>query len=170
MGRPSEATSRKTGKGGQLLTRVPLVAAANIQRCPSLLLEMTDEDMDFASDTGAIGRFFVTNDNVRLDIKGRQYETTLFPCCSALVLTLGKSEARVEAVIDEACRTSRRLSAGLEPEVLKGELNASFKVKENDVNARETMDDSTKDAKKGAGAKRARKGQKGKGAKKRKVA
>ena len=75
----------------------------------------------------------------------------------------------MEAVIDEACRTSRRVSSGIEPEVLKGELNASFKVKDEDVNAREAADESGKDGKKAA-VKRAKKGAKGKAAKKRKTA
>ena len=77
-----------------------------------LLCQVDDPELSFQGDSGAIGRLSVTTTNVDVDIKGRQYQGTLLPGPTVLLLNLAKPVgvqagyrpvARIEAITNEFC-------------------------------------------------------------------
>ena len=94
---------------------MPLVlkAGATSGTARSLLLcQVDDPELSFQGDSGAIGRLSVTTSSVDVDIKGRQYQGTLLPGPTVLLLNLAKPVgaqagyqpvARIEAITNEFC-------------------------------------------------------------------
>jgi hypothetical protein len=89
-----------------------------------LLCQVDDAELSFQGDSGAVGRFSVTATGLDLDIKGRQYQGTLLPGPTVLLLNLAKPVgaqagykpvARVEAITNEFCHLefSKDLLGGL---------------------------------------------------------
>jgi outer membrane biosynthesis protein TonB len=110
---PSSSLSSSLLGGGA--HRMPLVlkAGATSGTARSLLLcQVDDPELSFQGDSGAIGRLSVTTSSVDVDIKGRQYQGTLLPGPTVLLLNLAKPVgaqagyqpvARIEAITNEFC-------------------------------------------------------------------
>ncbi|KAA0154314.1 hypothetical protein FNF27_06727 [Cafeteria roenbergensis] len=63
---------------------------------------MTGGEVDLEGDVGAIGRLTTASDGVLLDLQGQRFAGAIVPCCTHLVLALGATEARVEAMASDA--------------------------------------------------------------------
>ena len=121
------ATSRRESllpTGGNRV-RVLVKASATSGAGRNLLLcQLDDPELSFQGDSGAIGRLSVTNSSLEIDLKGRQYQGTLLPGPTVLLLNLTKPVgaqanykpvARIEAITNEFCHLefSRDLLGGL---------------------------------------------------------
>lgn len=87
--------------------RLPVVLpAALLSRAPerhsTALVHMTGGEVDLEGDVGAIGRLTTASDGILLDLQGQRFAGAIVPCCTHLVLALGTSEARVEAMASDA--------------------------------------------------------------------
>ena len=69
------------------------------------MVELDSKAGGFGVDTGAIGRAsFPRVDGkrkFRLDLRGQEYDATIRPCATMMVLNVAGAEARVETVISE---------------------------------------------------------------------
>jgi len=120
------ATSRRESllPGGN---RVPVMVKASATSGAGrnlLLCQLDDPELSFQGDSGAVGRLSVTSSSLEIDLKGRQYQGTLLPGPTVLLLNLTKPVgaqanykpvARVEAITNEFCHLefSRDLLGGL---------------------------------------------------------
>ena len=95
---------------------IPVVLKGNSTRQTVLICQVDDENLQFAGDSGAVGRIFCDPQSLRLDLKGRQYSAQLTAGPTLMVLNLappvGQSSssskggglcARAEVVTNEFC-------------------------------------------------------------------
>ena len=54
-------------------------------------------------DAGTIGRLRVKNGRLVLDLNGKKLKGRLYPSVTCMVVQIGKTEAKVDAVVDEVC-------------------------------------------------------------------
>ena len=101
--KPKPRPKKPTGPRGDM----PLVLTAGAGRDGkrTLMVELDSKAGGFGVDTGAIGRAsFPRVDGkrkFRLDLRGQEYDATIRPCATMLVLNVAGAEARVETVISE---------------------------------------------------------------------
>jgi hypothetical protein len=78
-----------------------------------MLCQLDDEALDFegvvfafvqwwnisasavVGDSGAIGRFVISNDTCKVDLKGRRYDAKLYPTMTCMVVQFTDTEAKV---------------------------------------------------------------------------
>lgn len=102
---------------------LPLVVAPKLDDS-LVLLQSVDNNMDLSGDVGAVGRVKVQDGELFLDIKGVVYRTSVNPCNSLCVVSVGEDEARVTATLDEAVvLTSERNLFASDEIVVHGELD-----------------------------------------------
>jgi len=93
---------------------IPVVLKGNSIRQTVLICQVDDENLQFAGDSGAVGRIFCDPQSLRLDLKGRQYSAQLTAGPTLMVLNLappvGQSSskggglcARAEVITNEFC-------------------------------------------------------------------
>jgi len=91
---------------------VPVTIKNNVWAKNALICEFDDADLTFVGDSGAIGRLSVDDTNsFTIDLKGRQYEGTILPGPTVMLLNLAppvgqqvyKQVARVELLTNEFC-------------------------------------------------------------------
>ena len=101
--KPKPRPKKPTGPRGDM----PLVLTAGAGRDGkrTLMVELDSKAGGFGVDTGAIGRAsFPRVDGkrkFRLDLRGQEYDATIRPCATMLVLNVAGADARVETVISE---------------------------------------------------------------------
>jgi hypothetical protein len=101
--KPKPKPKRPAGPRGDM----PLVMTAGAGRDGkrTLLVELDAKAGAFGVDTGAIGRAsFPRVDGkrkFRLDLRGQEYDATIRPCATLLVLNVAGEEAKVETVLSE---------------------------------------------------------------------
>ena len=101
--KPRPRPKKPTGPRGDM----PLVLTAGAGRDGkrTLMVELDSKAGGFGVDTGAIGRAsFPRVDGkrkFRLDLRGQEYDATIRPCATMMVLNVAGAEARVETVISE---------------------------------------------------------------------
>lgn len=104
-------------------SRLPLVVAPKLDDS-LVLLQSVDEKMDLSGDIGAVGRVKVQEGDIFLDIKGVVYRTSVNPCNTLCVVSVGEDEARVTATLDETViLTSERNLFASDEIVVHGELD-----------------------------------------------
>ncbi|CAN0530666.1 unnamed protein product, partial [Ectocarpus sp. 8 AP-2014] len=127
------------------LDEVPLIVPPAVCKDAkaSLLVHLRDEALNFAGDTGAIGRISVGGKKKKgrgltFDLKGQQFSGQIIPSATVMVVGIGKTEAKVEGLFSEVCRLDYEGNVfdAMGGEVLKGEMDDSYKFEEEDVNAR----------------------------------
>lgn len=62
---------------------------------------MQDPSLDFDGDSGVIGTIKSSDNSLHLDIKGQLYDGSVLPCNTMMVVDVGPSEIRVEAVMHD---------------------------------------------------------------------
>ena len=76
----------------------------------TMVCQVDDPKLTFAGDSGAVGRLTVSEKNIKIDLKGRQYDGTIQPGPTVMLLNLapavGKDKkegevARIEMMSDE---------------------------------------------------------------------
>ena len=101
--KPKPRPKKPTGPRGDM--PVVLTAGAGRDGKRTLMVELDSKAGGFGVDTGAIGRAsFPRVDGkrkFRLDLRGQEYDATIRPCATMLVLNVAGAEARVETVISE---------------------------------------------------------------------
>ncbi|CAM9100380.1 unnamed protein product [Pylaiella littoralis] len=138
------AAASQSKRPKEQLDEVPLTISSVVSRDSkaSLLVHLRDETLNFAGDTGAVGRIAVGSKKkgrgLVFDLKGRQFSGQIIPSATVLVVGVGRSEAKVEGVFSEVCRLDYmgNVFDSMGGEVLKGEMDASYRFEEEDVNAR----------------------------------
>ncbi|CAN0259841.1 unnamed protein product, partial [Ectocarpus sp. 13 AM-2016] len=126
------------------LDEVPLIIPPAVCKDAkaSLLVHLRDEALNFAGDTGAIGRISVggkkKDRGLTFDLKGQQFSGQIIPSATVMVVGIGKTEAKVEGLFSEVCRLDYKGNVfdAMGGEVLKGEMDDSYKFEEEDANAR----------------------------------
>jgi sRNA-binding protein len=121
----------------------PLSLGKSTMDC-TVLVQIDPDDsknLDFEGTTGAIGRFQVNKKGLVLDLKGSQYHGHLVPGPTAMLATLcydeqHQQQLRLEAITDEFCPLykTQDTMAKLDALILKGELDESYRLQEEDVN------------------------------------
>lgn len=87
-----EATNAVKSRSGtndfQSWADIPVVIKANALRQTVLICQVDDDALQFAGDSGAVGRIFCDPHSLRLDLKGRQYSAQLTAGPTLMVLNL----------------------------------------------------------------------------------
>jgi len=70
------------------------------------LIECDGDSIDLSGDIGAVGRIVVSNgptakQDLLLDLKGTIYKTTIVPSRTFCVVSVGQSEAKIEAIMND---------------------------------------------------------------------
>ncbi|CAN0170440.1 unnamed protein product [Ectocarpus sp. 12 AP-2014] len=152
VGDEGDGSAKAGAKGGERggkqqkekLDEVPLIIPPAVCKDAkaSLLVHLRDEGLNFAGDTGAIGRISVggkkKDRGLTFDLKGQQFSGQIIPSATVMVVGIGKTEAKVEGLFSEVCRLDYKGNVfdAMGGEVLKGEMDDSYKFEEEDVNAR----------------------------------
>jgi hypothetical protein len=101
--KPKPRPKKPTGPRGDM--PVVLTAGAGRDGKRTLMVELDNKAGGFGVDTGAIGRASFPRvegkRKFRLDLRGQEYDATIRPCATMLVLNVAGAEARVETVISE---------------------------------------------------------------------
>ncbi|XP_010525542.1 PREDICTED: DNA-binding protein BIN4 isoform X2 [Tarenaya hassleriana] len=97
-----EAASNKNIKPCVSTSRLPLVLSEKVNRNKALV-ECEGDSIDLSGDMGAVGRIVVsdTNQEVFLDLKGTIYKTSIVPSRTFCVVSVGQSEAKIEAIMND---------------------------------------------------------------------
>lgn len=104
-------------------SKLPLVVAPKLDDS-LVLLQSVDGNLDLSGDIGAVGRVKVEEGALYLDIKGVVYRTSVNPCNTLCVVSVGEDEARVTTVLDEAVTlTSERNLFGSDEVIVHGDLD-----------------------------------------------
>jgi len=111
----------------------------------TVLVQVNPEDastLDFHGAGGAVGRFEVNENAVIMDLKGFQYQGKLEagPTClmGSMHPLMGERMIKVESITDEYVQLQKTGDhmAQLDAVVEKGEMDDSFRIKDNNVNSR----------------------------------
>ncbi|CAM9514119.1 unnamed protein product, partial [Scytosiphon promiscuus] len=137
--------AKAKGDGGskrpkEQLDDVPLMIPQAVCRDTkaSLLVHLRDEALNFAGDTGAVGRIAVAGKKkgrgLTFDLKGQQFSGQIIPSATIMVVGVGRTEAKVEGLFSEVCRLDYKGNVfdSMGGEVLKGEMDDSYKFEEED--------------------------------------
>ncbi|KAL2921580.1 DNA-binding protein BIN4 [Bienertia sinuspersici] len=84
---------------------LPLVLPEKIHRSKALV-ECEGESIDLSGDMGAVGRVIISETSSKesemfLDLKGTIYKTVIVPSRTFCVVSVGQSEAKIEAVMND---------------------------------------------------------------------
>ncbi|XVE64526.1 hypothetical protein DITRI_Ditri07aG0107600 [Diplodiscus trichospermus] len=84
---------------------LPLVLSDKVHRSKALI-ECEGDSIDLSGDMGAVGRIIISdsasgNHEMFLDLKGTIYKTTIVPSRTFCIVSLGQSEAKVEAIMND---------------------------------------------------------------------
>ncbi|KAG6513059.1 hypothetical protein ZIOFF_023366 [Zingiber officinale] len=90
---------------GSSVSRLPLVFTDKVQRSKALV-ECDGDSIDLRGDVGAVGRIVISNgptgnNELLLDLKGTVYKTTIVPSRTFCVVSIGQSEAKIEAIMND---------------------------------------------------------------------
>jgi len=91
--------------GNLVSQRLPLIFPDKVQRSKALI-ECDGDSIDLSGDIGAVGRIVVSNgptgsQDLLLDLKGMIYKTTIVPSRTFCVVSVGQSEAKIEAIMND---------------------------------------------------------------------
>ncbi|KAK3152137.1 hypothetical protein QOZ80_2BG0154900 [Eleusine coracana subsp. coracana] len=91
--------------GNSISQRLPLICPDKVQRSKALI-ECDGDSIDLSGDVGAVGRLVVSNGStgnpdLLLDLKGTIYKTTIVPSRTFCVVSVGQSEAKIEAIMND---------------------------------------------------------------------
>jgi hypothetical protein len=123
----------------------------------SVLIQVDPNDaklLDFEGVTGAIGRFESTENGIVLDLKGCQYQGSLLPGPTALVVGFSKGgQLSVEGITDEfATLVKTNDSLAKLDAVVKGHMDDSFEIRDENVNVTVRNNNNKKDQADGGAA------------------
>ncbi|KAL2634770.1 hypothetical protein R1flu_006249 [Riccia fluitans] len=122
-------------KPKRISSTLPVIFAEKIHRT-KVLLECEDDGLDLSGDMGAVGRFTVTgrgDGELSLDLKGVIYKTTIVPSNTFLVVNVGQTEAKVEAIMNDFIQLQPDVNQVGDETVVEGTLeDFGFEV-DNDV-------------------------------------
>eukprot|EP01083_Nonionella_stella_P284661 969157_1 len=113
----------------------------------TVLVQVNPEDastLDFHGAGGAVGRFEVNENAVIMDLKGFQYQGNLEagPTClmGSMHPLMGERMIKIESITDEFVQLQKTGDhmAQLDAVVEKGEMDDSFRIKDNNVNSKAT--------------------------------
>lgn len=91
--------------GPPVSSRLPLLFPDKVQRLKALV-ECDGDSIDLSGDVGAVGRIVISKnavgkDQMLLDLKGTIYKTTIVPSRTFCIVSVGQSEAKVEAIMND---------------------------------------------------------------------
>ncbi|RLN08925.1 DNA-binding protein BIN4 isoform X1 [Panicum miliaceum] len=91
--------------GNHASQRLPLIFPDKVQRSKALI-ECDGDSIDLSGDIGAVGRIVVSNgptgsQDLLLDLKGTIYKATIVPSRTFCVVSVGQSEAKIEAIMND---------------------------------------------------------------------
>ncbi|CAN6243034.1 unnamed protein product [Urochloa humidicola] len=91
--------------GNSVSQKLPLMFPDKVQRSKALI-ECDGDSIDLSGDIGAVGRIVVSNgptgsQDLLLDLKGTIYKTTIVPSRTFCVVSVGQSEAKIEAIMND---------------------------------------------------------------------
>lgn len=101
----AERTSEKHVESCVSSNMTPLIISDKIQRS-KVLVECEGGSIDLSGDVGAVGRVVVSGNppgdrEMLLDLKGTIYRTTIVPSRTFCVVSVGPSEAKIEAIMND---------------------------------------------------------------------
>ncbi|KAG1331973.1 DNA-binding protein BIN4 [Cocos nucifera] len=102
---PVEEDIREKPAGATISSRLPLVFPDKVQRSKALV-ECDGDSIDLSGDVGAVGRIVISNgpagnQEMLLDLKGTLYKSTIVPSRTFCIVSVGQSEAKVEAIMND---------------------------------------------------------------------
>ena len=144
-----KSESKQSGNGNDNIDSfdvlLPSTLFGNDATC-SVMIQVDHDDaklLDYDGVSGAIGRFESTDNGIVLDLKGCQYQGSLLPGPTALVVGFSSafqrtnhSTLRVEAITDEfATLVKTNDSMAKLDAVVQGHMDDSFQIRDENVNA-----------------------------------
>ncbi|CAI9087019.1 OLC1v1020972C1 [Oldenlandia corymbosa var. corymbosa] len=130
-----EKTAEKCGGLYVSSSRLPLVLSEKVQRTKALV-ECEGDSMDLSGDVGAVGRVVISEDfsgkhEMLLDLKGTVYRTKILPSRTFCVVSLGQSEAKIEAVMNDFIQLMPKTNVFEAETLVEGTLDGfSFDLEE----------------------------------------
>ena len=102
---PSVVKKRKIKVVQEQMTTLPLMLPKT-HSDNTILVQLDDRQLNMAGDAGAIGRLRVKDGRLELDLNGKRLKGQTFPSVTCMIVTIGKTEAKVTHVVDEICVVS----------------------------------------------------------------
>lgn len=108
-------------------SRLPLLLPEKVQRSKALV-ECDGDSIDLSGDVGAVGRIIVSkgssgNHEMLLDLKGTIYKSTIVPSRTFCVVSVGQSEAKIEAIMNDFVRLDPPLNMFEAETMIEGTLD-----------------------------------------------
>ena len=112
-GPPASGEVRKAGSSGNVASQRSRVPASELplvmprgggRTGRTTVLVQADgagDAFDVSGDVGAVGRLTSSKSGLILDLQGHRYAGTIVPCATHLVVGIGKSEAKVESIVND---------------------------------------------------------------------
>jgi hypothetical protein len=72
----------------------------------TVLVQLNDQALDLKGDAGTIGRLRVKNQRIELDLNGKKMHGQIYPSVTCMVVSIGKTDAKVTQIVDEICVVS----------------------------------------------------------------
>lgn len=89
------------------------ISSKLVQRTSSIIVQL-DDGIEFANDTGVIGRISMHKRKLTFDLKGHQYDAQILPCSTLLVLDTKGDQSKIEMICDEYIELSGKRSVMLQ--------------------------------------------------------
>ncbi|XP_062218193.1 DNA-binding protein BIN4 [Phragmites australis] len=113
--------------GNSVSQRLPLIFPDKVQRSKALI-ECDGDSIDLSGDIGAVGRIVVSNgptgnQDLLLDLKGTIYKTTIVPSRTFCVVSVGQSEAKIEAIMNDFIQLEQQSNLFESETMMEGTLD-----------------------------------------------
>ncbi|KAI4306596.1 hypothetical protein L6164_029857 [Bauhinia variegata] len=100
-----EETTEKHVESKVSSSALPLLLSEKVHRTKALV-ECEGDSIDLSGDIGAVGRVIISDtpsgdQEMYLDLKGTIYKTSIVPSRTFCIVSLGQSEAKVEAIMND---------------------------------------------------------------------
>ncbi|XP_020580589.1 DNA-binding protein BIN4 isoform X2 [Phalaenopsis equestris] len=117
----------KAKPAASLVSSLPLVFPDKVQRLKALV-ECDGDSIDLSGDVGAVGRIIVSNASsgnheLFLDLKGTIYKSTIVPSRTFCIVSVGQSEAKIEAVMNDFIRLEAKSNLFEAETMIEGTLD-----------------------------------------------
>lgn len=156
---PEEVIPEKHVEPRVTSSTLPLVLPEKVSRSKALV-ECEGESIDLSGDMGAVGRVIIAETPSKepemfLDLKGTIYKTTIVPSRTFCVVSIGQSEAKIEAIVNDFVQLAPQSNVYDAETMVEGTLDGFSFDSEDEVDktTKDTKSDQTEGGEEKANAK-----------------
>ncbi|CAL9197095.1 unnamed protein product [Musa hybrid cultivar] len=128
---------RRKPAGPPVSSRLPLMLPDKVHRSKALI-ECDGDSIDLSGDVGSVGRIVISNGptgnhEMMLDLKGTIYKTTIVPSRTFCVVSIGQSEAKIEAIMNDFIQLEPKSNVFESETMVEGTLDGFSFDSEEDI-------------------------------------